>query len=82
MINLSDLSGSLLDFKGQTVVTPWDRLKKHIFESYPIHKTEKVEDFHELLLIGLKYQHLPIVFNLIVGIILPQLTMAIIKKFT
>lgn len=56
MINLSDLNGSLLEFKGQTVVTPWDRLKKHIFESYPVHKTEKVEDFHELLLIGLKYQ--------------------------
>lgn len=27
---------SLLDFKGQSVVTPWDRLKKYIFTSYPV----------------------------------------------
>lgn len=33
---IKDFSGSeLLSFKGQTVVTPWDRLKKHIFQAYP-----------------------------------------------
>ena len=40
MINLE--RSALFDYKGQTVITPWDRLKKHIFQSYPIHMTDRV----------------------------------------
>lgn len=32
---------TLLEYKGQSVVTPWDRLKKHIFKSYPVIETEE-----------------------------------------
>ena len=54
MINL--VQSDFLSFKGQNVVTPWDRLKKHIFNAYPVHTTEKVQDEDKLLQIGLKYQ--------------------------
>jgi hypothetical protein len=54
MINLTQTD--LLQYKGQNVITPWDRLKKHIFQPYPIHTAEKIQDFNALLEIGLKYQ--------------------------
>ena len=47
---------NLKEFKGQSVVTPWDRLKKHIFESYPIVKTSAIKDAQELLSIANEYQ--------------------------
>ena len=37
MINISK---SFREFKGQNVVKPWDRLKKHVFGSYPIITTK------------------------------------------
>jgi hypothetical protein len=47
MINLE--RSELFDFKGQTVVTPWDRIKKHIFPSYPVHTSERIMDLDNLL---------------------------------
>ena len=32
---------NLKEFQGQSVVTPWDRLKKYIFPTYPVVKTDK-----------------------------------------
>ena len=32
---------NMKEFQGQSVVTPWDRLKKYIFPTYPIIKTDK-----------------------------------------
>ena len=32
---------NLKEFQGQSVVTPWDRLKKYIFNSYPIVRVDK-----------------------------------------
>ncbi len=47
---------SLLDFKGQSVITPWDRLKKYIFKSYPIvYVDEKITDTEELTKIASEY---------------------------
>ena len=48
MINKTS-NNSLLDFKGQSVITPWDRLKKYIFKSYPVvHVDKKITDTEEL----------------------------------
>ena len=53
MINLE--KSQLLAYNGQNVITPWDRLKKHIFPSYPIHSGPKIEDPNNLLEIGLRF---------------------------
>ena len=54
MINISK---SFREFKGQNVVTPWDRLKKHVFGSYPIITTKsKVRDPDDLAKLALQYQ--------------------------
>ena len=48
---------SMREFKGQNVVTPWDRLKKHIFNSYPvIHTEEKITSVDELTKAAFEYQ--------------------------
>lgn len=48
---------NLLEFKGQSVVTPWDRLKKHVFTSYPIMKLNKrVNDQERLLELASQYK--------------------------
>ena len=36
MINLHNIQR---EYQGQNVVTPWDRLKKFMFSSYPVIKT-------------------------------------------
>jgi hypothetical protein len=36
MISKISKNNNLLSFKGQSVITPWDRLKKFIFSPYPI----------------------------------------------
>jgi len=54
MINLE--RSALFDYKGQTVITPWDRLKKHIFQSYPIHMTDRVITEDHLLEIAREYE--------------------------
>lgn len=57
MIGNNITVSELLNFKGQSVVTPWDRLKKHVFESYPVCKTENtVTDVTELLNIAYEYK--------------------------
>jgi len=44
------------EFKGQSVVTPWDRLKKHVFGSYPIVTTQsKISDQDELARLAFEY---------------------------
>lgn len=55
MINL--VQSDLLQYNGQSVVTPWDRLKKYIFQSYPIHEVDSSNiDANQLLQIALAYQ--------------------------
>ena len=55
MINLEQ--AELFSIKGQTVVTPWDRLKKFIFDSYPVIKTTgKISDTDQLAEIAMQYQ--------------------------
>jgi len=50
-------SNILRDFNGQSVVTPWDRLKKHIFSSYPIITTvSKIKTEEELTKLAFEYQ--------------------------
>ncbi len=57
MIGTNIAKSELLGFRGQSVITPWDRLKKHVFESYPICNTEhNVTDESELLTIANEYQ--------------------------
>ena len=47
---------SLLDFKGQSVITPWDRLKKYFFKSYPIvYIDEKITDTEKLTKLASEY---------------------------
>jgi len=53
MINLGN---TLFDYIGQTVVTPWDRLKKHIFQSYPVHTTSMPATDDNLLEVARKYE--------------------------
>jgi len=49
-------SSTLLDFKGQSVVTPWDRLKKFIFKSYPIiYVQERTTDIDVLTELATEY---------------------------
>lgn len=47
---------SLLDFKGQSVVTPWDRLKKYIFTSYPVISTNARPNAQKVMELALEYQ--------------------------
>lgn len=54
MINI--VKSNLFDYKGQTVIGPWDRLKKYIFNSYPILVTERIDDQQELIDIATEYQ--------------------------
>ena len=54
MINLTQ--SSLFDFKGQTIISPWDRLKKHIFQSYPVHTAPRVTGTDELLTVAQRYE--------------------------
>jgi len=47
MINLHNVQR---EYQGQNVITPWDRLKKFIFDSYPVIKTPvKIKDEDSLL---------------------------------
>lgn len=49
-------SNILREFKGQSVITPWDRLKKHIFSSYPvIHTDKKITDSDQLTAIAFEH---------------------------
>ena len=51
--NINIIDTDLLGFKGQSVITPFDRLKKYIFDSYPVCATEhNVTDESELLTIA------------------------------
>jgi len=56
MINLTQ--STLFDFKGQTIISPWDRLKKHVFQSYPVHVTPSTNDTEDLLLIAREYENI------------------------
>lgn len=48
---------NLRGFQGQSVVTPWDRLKKHIFKSYPVLKVNsKITDSDKLTEIASQYR--------------------------
>ena len=48
---------NLLDFKGQSVVTPWDRLKKHVFQSYPVMKVNStITDENRLAELASQYK--------------------------
>ena len=47
---------SLLDFKGQSVVTPWDRLKKYIFTSYPVITTNTRSSMQKAAELAVEYQ--------------------------
>ena len=49
MIKLKDAKSGLFEFQGQNVITPWDRLKKHIFQSYPVHTGPRITTFDGLL---------------------------------
>lgn len=54
MINLVNTKKG---FQGQSVVTPWDRLKRFMFDSYPVIKTPiKVTDEGALLDLASKYK--------------------------
>ena len=53
MINLHNVRR---EYQGQNVVTPWDRLKRFMFDSYPVIKTQiKIKDDEELLAAASKY---------------------------
>ena len=55
--NINIIDTDLLGFKGQSVITPFDRLKKYIFDSYPVCATEhNVTDESELLTIAFEYK--------------------------
>ena len=57
MIGNNITKSELLSYKGQNVITPWDRLKKHVFQSYPICKTEKnITNESELLKLAYDYR--------------------------
>jgi hypothetical protein len=53
MINLHNVRR---EYQGQNVVTPWDRLKRFMFDSYPVIKTQ-IKINHE--------NHIKIRFNFI-----------------
>lgn len=46
---------TMLTYQGQSVVTPWDRLKKHIFGSYPVITVDASLDEDALLAEAQKY---------------------------
>lgn len=55
MINL--MKSLKKEFNGQSVITPWDRLKKYIFTSYPVvHTDDKIKTADELTAIASEYQ--------------------------
>lgn len=54
MINLKQ--SQLFDFVGQTTISPFDRLKKHIFSSYPVIETDSLRDNDELLKLASEFQ--------------------------
>jgi hypothetical protein len=56
MINFKDLKSELFEFSGQNVITPWDRLKKYVFQSYPVYTGPRIKSFDDLLLKGLEYK--------------------------
>ena len=48
---------NLLEYKGQSVVTPWDRLKRFVFAHYPVIKTDKrITNESALVTLALDYQ--------------------------
>lgn len=53
MINLKQ--SELFDFAGQSVISPFDRLKKFIFSSYPVIEVDSLSDDEELLKLAAKY---------------------------
>jgi Mor family transcriptional regulator len=54
MINLQNVQR---EYQGQNVVTPWDRLKRFMFDSYPVIKTPvKITDEDALLEAALPYK--------------------------
>lgn len=53
MINI--VRSNLFDYKGQTVIGPWDRLKKYIFNSYPVVTTTRIDDNEELIKLAHEY---------------------------
>ena len=54
MINLHNIQR---EYQGQNVVTPWDRLKKFMFSSYPVIKTPiKITDEDALLEAAVAYK--------------------------
>ena len=55
MINFTDIKSGLFQFQGQSVITPWDRLKKHIFQTYPIHKGPRIKTFDGIMEAALQY---------------------------
>lgn len=56
MLNFKNIKSELFDFKGQNVVTPWDRLKKYIFESYPV--VEYKEDMSDDELVAKAFEYM------------------------
>jgi len=57
MLEFKDAKSELFDFKGQNVITPWDRLKKYIFQSYPvIELDEDLKTLDEQLEVAMEYQ--------------------------
>ena len=53
MINL--VQSDFLSFKGQNVVTPWDRLKKYIFQSYPVVELDQEMSEDEMVAKAFEY---------------------------
>ena len=54
MINLIN---TRKEFQGQSVVTPWDRLKRFMFDSYPVIRTPiKITDEDVLLSAAAEYK--------------------------
>ena len=57
MLEFKNAKSSLFDFKGQSVITPWDRLKKFIFQSYPVIEIEEdLKTLDEQLDVALAHQ--------------------------
>jgi len=55
MINLKDAKSELFEFKGQNVITPWDRLKKYIFQSYPVVELDQEMSEDEMVAKAFEY---------------------------
>lgn len=54
-MNNLNLSGLKLSYEGQNVITPWDRLKKFIFQSYPVVTAPKIQTLDSLLEVASQY---------------------------